>query len=100
MSDAEAVKQAKETVKLDDSIVYVPKKKFRSSNKAFQGYSNQPWKKFQNQSYQNQSNNYQNYNNNYNSNYNNKKGKKWNQNQNKEKGRERGTQKNSSNQKD
>ena len=106
MSDAEAVKQAKETVKLDDSIVYAPKKKFRYSDnyKGFQKYTNQPWKKFQKQNYQNQSNNYQNNNNNnnnnYNSNYNNQKGKRWNQNQNKGKGRGKGPQKNSSNQKE
>ena len=104
LSDAEAVKLAKETVKLDDSIVYAPKKKFRfTDNKGFQRYSNQPWKKFQKQNYQYQSNNFQNNNNsNYsNNNQNNQKRKRWNQNQNQNgKGRGKGTQKNSSNQKD
>ena len=102
-SDAEAVKQAKETVKLDTSIVFVPKKRKFTSNKTFQGYS-QPWKKFQNQNFQNQANKFQNNSNYNNNNYNNQKGKKWqqnqNQNQNKGKGRGRGTQKNSSNQKE
>ena len=104
MSNAEAVKQAKETAKLDESLVSIPKKKYYPANKFFQKSSIQPWKRFQNPNFQNQ---YQNYNNNNNSNYsnyNNQKGKKWgqnqNQNQNKGKGRGRGTQKNSSNQKD
>ena len=98
VSDAEAVKQAKDKAKLDESLVFIPKKKFCPANKSFQTIP--PWKKFQYQNFQNHSSNYNN------SNYNNQKGKRWNpnqtqnQNQNKGRGRGRGTQKNSSNQKD